>query len=252
MKKTFLMLFIILSALSFFSNNMSFGRDSVIDDINMIKPSIVELEAGILATRSNQLNSMITNPNIADNVPVNQSVMMSASKKAAGIIISSDGYIIANYHLVQFTNSIKATLHDGTVVFGKIASILPQYDLALIKINVPYSLQSVIVADSNYVNLGLEVINIGNSYLLKKTISSGYVTRLATRFTKGITNVEFIQTNIQLQPGDSGGPLLTLDGQLVGLVAAKLSAEKGITATLAIPSNKITFLYESFISNQAE
>ena len=164
-------------------------------------------------------------------------------KTGAGVIIDSNGLIVTNLHIVTFADKVAVILHDNTVVGAKILRYLSEDDLALLKIDPPYPLKSILLADSDKVQLGDPVMNIGHSDILNKTISGGIVNRLGTIDDNDNKKVEYIQVNMNLYKGDSGGPLLTPDGHLIGMIAAKYRSKN--RATIAIPSNKIRELFLS-------
>lgn len=173
------------------------------------------------------------------------SPMAKYEKTGAGVIIHPDGIIATNLHVIAFAKKVAVVLHDNTVVGAKIIRYVSDDDLALLKIDPPYPLKAIEIADSDKVQLRDEVINVGNSQLLDETISGGRVTRLGTTGEENNKEVAMIQIGINLYKGDSGGPLLNKDGRLIGMIVAKYRAKD--KAALAIPSNKIKKLYENFI-----
>ncbi len=160
----------------------------------------------------------------------------------AGVIISPDGFIVTNLHVVVYAERVVVYLSNKTAAPAKIVKLMPDEDLALLKIEPPFPLKPIGLADSDHVRLGDAVINIGNSALLRDTISGGKVWRLGTLpDDAGLPMVEFIVVNMNLYGGDSGGPLLNSDGQLIGMIMAKYHNRD--RAAIAIPSNKIKKLY---------
>lgn len=168
----------------------------------------------------------------------------SAVTNAAGVIISSDGYIATNFHVIAMSHKIAVELFDGSILAAEIIHMDPDDDLALLKINHSSALPAIEIADSDHVQLKDEILNVGSSQLLNGTISAGYVIGRGTMWDpieqKDV--LEFIKVTIRLHKGDSGGPLLNRDGQLLGMVAARLRKNQK-ESTIAIPSNKIKKLY---------
>lgn len=162
----------------------------------------------------------------------------------AGVIISADGYIITNFHIVYLADTIKIKLPNGSVVSGTIKHLLPNEDLALIKIKPTKPLKPISFANSDTIQLGEDIINIGHSDYLKRTISGGKIISLG-KSAIDASAIELIRVNIDLHKGDSGGPLLNNEGKLIGMVAAEFTDSP--QSTLAIPSNKIKKLYQDFI-----
>lgn len=164
-------------------------------------------------------------------------------QNGAGVIISRDGLIVTNYHVVHQAQQLGVILSDDNSYPVKILHLMPQHDLALLKVDAPHPLTPILLADSDKIALGEEVVNIGHSELLNRTISGGRINRLATNTLTH--EVEFIQVNMNMYKGDSGGPILDREGRLLGMVMGKFRNKD--KATLAIPSNKIKKLYLDFI-----
>jgi S1-C subfamily serine protease len=159
----------------------------------------------------------------------------------AGIIISDDGYIVTNLHTVYGAQYIKITFHDGTFTSGQILNIMPLYDLVLLKVD-RTGLPPLIFADSDQAALGQDIVNIGHSDLLNGTLSGGQIIGVGKRQqTPDGKTIELFEVDVNLQKGDSGGPVLDSDGRLLGIIAARKTFQDG--ATFVIPSNKIKNLY---------
>ena len=136
--------------------------------------------------------------------------------QGSGFIISSDGYILTNNHLVEDSEKITATLTDGREFEAKVIGTDPDSDVAVIKIdanNLPY----LEMADSDNLEVGEWVLAIGNPFGLAHTVTAGIVSAKG-RSNVGLSTYEdFIQTDAAINPGNSGGPLLNLDGKVVGI-----------------------------------
>lgn len=205
--------------------------------------SIVHIEALHMERAPFGQQSAVINPAtgqmmIARSVPIAKQV-----KKGAGVIISSSGLVVSNIHTIFGAEKIIVHLSDETTLNAKVLHLAESDDLALLKVEPPSPLISIEFADSNLVKLKDEVINIGSSEWLKKTISGGNINGLGTnRITK---EIDLIKINITLYKGDSGGPLLNKDGQLIGMMIGKLKGKD--RASFAIPSNKIKKLYLDYV-----
>ena len=133
----------------------------------------------------------------------------------SGILISDDGYIITNLHVVSGKGNIAVELEDGQVKIAKIIGYDQRSDLAVIKILSPEKLIPITWADSKNAQVGDEVIAIGNAFGLGKTFTSGIIS--ATGRDYGNPYLELIQTDAAINPGNSGGALLNHRGNLVGM-----------------------------------
>ncbi len=154
----------------------------------------------------------------------------------SGVIVSSDGYILTNNHVVQNAAEIEVTLSDRREVSAVIVGTDPDSDLAVIKIDLE-DLPALTFADSDDVEVGDTVLAIGNPFGLGQTVTSGIVSALG-RATMGLGYEDFIQTDAAINPGNSGGALVDAEGRLVGINTAILSRSGGFMGIgFAIPSN---------------
>ncbi len=162
----------------------------------------------------------------------------------SGVIVSGDGYILTNRHVIANMEDIKVTLSDKREFKGKIVGTDPRTDLAVIKINAS-GLPTIPWGDSDKLEVGEYVLAIGNPYGLSQTVTQGIVSALGRNL--GITDYEgFIQTDAAINPGNSGGALVNVRGELVGINVAIIGSSGGIG--LAIPSNGARSVMTSLIS----
>ena len=166
----------------------------------------------------------------------------------SGIIISNDGYIITNLHVVAGRENISVELDDGQTKIAKLIGFDQRSDLAVIKILSSEKLESIKWADSKNVQAGDEVIAIGNAFGLGKTFTSGIVS--ATGRDYGNPYLELIQTDAAINPGNSGGALLNHKGNLIGM-NTKIFSKTGSYAGIgfALPSNKMIDLASEIIQS---
>jgi len=157
----------------------------------------------------------------------------------AGVVISSDGRIVTNTHVIFGSQRILVQLRDGTEKEAAVLFVSPEDDFSILKITTDKLLPAIEFADSQLVSLGDEVATIGHSDILNGTISGGIISGLGTRETERGTEVELLKLNINHYQGDSGGPVFDRTGRLVGLMSSKrLSAQRQL---FAIAANKIHF-----------
>jgi S1-C subfamily serine protease len=160
----------------------------------------------------------------------------------SGTIISSDGYILTNNHVINGATNVHVTLYDGSTFPATLVGDDPPNDLAVIKINVPSNIKLTTLSfgDSSNLEVGRRVLAIGNPFGYDRTMSSGIVSSLGRtlRTEKGRLIKGIIQTDAAINPGNSGGPLLNSAGQMIGITTAIFSntgSSAGIG--LAIPIN---------------
>lgn len=159
----------------------------------------------------------------------------------AGIIINSyKGYIVTNNHVVENANKIHVQLSDGRRYNAEIAGRDPRTDIALLKLKDFKNLQSIKIADSSLLRVGDYTVAIGNPFGIGETATSGIISALG-RSGVNLENYEnFIQTDAAINRGNSGGALVNLNGELIGMNTAILAPDGGnIGIGFAIPSNMI-------------
>jgi serine protease Do len=173
--------------------------------------------------------------------------------EGSGFLISSDGFIITNYHVVKDANKIKVDLNDPTQkdLEAQLIGGDPQTDIAILKIqgeNFPY----LTLGDSNQIDICEWVIAIGSPFGLEASVTVGVVSQKSRNNLKIADLEDFIQTDAAINPGNSGGPLLDLDGKVIGMNTAIVSRSGGYMGIgFAIPSTIIRSVSDQII-NQGE
>lgn len=152
----------------------------------------------------------------------------------SGFIISSDGYIFTNNHVVEKADKIKVKLSNGKEYDAEVKGRDPNTDIALIKINPAEKLPAVRFGDSDKLRVGEWVFAIGNPFGLDHTVTAGIVSAKGRVIGSGPYD-NFIQTDASINPGNSGGPLFNLSGDVVGINTAIVAQGQGIG--FAIPIN---------------
>jgi serine protease Do len=168
--------------------------------------------------------------------------------EASGVIVDSDGYILTNLHVVDNASDINVTLDDGRSFPAEVVGVDPAMDLAVIKINAS-GLAAATWGDSDKLDVGEMVWAIGNPYGLDQTVTSGIVSAKGRRDFEGAKALqEFLQTDVAINPGSSGGPLVDVQGDVVGINSAIFGPSyQGIS--FAIPSNLAKEVYEQIRKN---
>jgi len=162
--------------------------------------------------------------------------------QGSGFIISPDGYILTNNHMVGDAETVTVQLDDGRKVTAEIVGTDPQTDVAVVKIDED-DLPFIPLANSDTLEVGEWVVAIGNPFGLSHTVTAGIVSAKG-RSRIGVADYEdFIQTDAAINFGNSGGPLLNLDGQAVGINTAIIGPGGNVGIGLAIPSNMAKDIY---------
>lgn len=162
----------------------------------------------------------------------------------SGVILSEDGYIVSNNHVVEGATELTVTLHDGTVHKAKLIGTDPATDLSLLKIEAN-GLRPMPLGDSENLRLGEWVLAIGNPYGLRSTVTAGIVSAKGRTLGLGgqsqIGIESFIQTDAAVNQGNSGGALMTIDGRLVGINTV-IQSPTGTFAgySFAVPSSIVS------------
>ena len=155
----------------------------------------------------------------------------------SGVIISADGYIVTNNHVIKDANELEVTLNNKKVYKAKLIGTDSKMDIALLKIDADTKLPFSTFADSDQVKVGEWVLAVGNPYNLTSTVTAGIVSAKARNLdTKGIQS--FIQTDAAVNPGNSGGALVNTRGELIG-INTMISSQTGsyVGYSFAVPSN---------------
>ena len=177
----------------------------------------------------------------------NQAPMPDLQGAGSGVIVSSDGYVLTNNHVVEDAKQITVTLPDKREFSGTVVGLDPQTDLAVIKVeatNLPF----VPWGDSSNLQVGEYVLAVGNPFGLNSTVTLGIVSALG-RGGMGITQYEdFIQTDAAINPGNSGGALVNTQGELVGINTAIFSRSGGYQGVgFAVPTKLAQPIYASLV-----
>lgn len=148
------------------------------------------------------------------------------SNLGSGVIVSQDGYILTNHHVIEAADDIQVALADGTIMDAKVVGTDPETDLAVLKVE-HQSLHAVTFAKPESLNVGDVVLAIGNPFGVGQTVTMGIVSALG-RSHLGINTFEnYIQTDAAINPGNSGGALVDSAGNLVGVNTAIFSRTGG-------------------------
>ena len=179
---------------------------------------------------------------------------VQTASAGSGFILTSDGYIVTNYHVVGDAQTIQVTLYSGDTYDAQYVGGDEDYDIAVIKIEAT-GLQAVTLGNSEELNVGDHVLAIGNPLAeLTFSMSGGMLSTVDRTINVDGTPFNMIQTDTSINPGNSGGPLLNSYGEVVGIVSAKYSStgSNGETAEglgFAIPINDVSSMIQDIMTN---
>jgi serine protease Do len=167
--------------------------------------------------------------------------------QGSGFIISADGYILTNNHLVGDADKVMVSVGDKPEVEAKVIGTDPDTDVAVVKID-SKDLTHLEMADSDKLEVGEWVVAIGNPFRLSQTVTAGIVSAKSRSGFRLAAFEDYIQTDAAINPGNSGGPLLNLDGKVVGINTFIISQSGGYMGIgFAIPINMAKFVYQRLV-----
>ncbi|MCC5021679.1 MAG: Do family serine endopeptidase [Candidatus Synoicihabitans palmerolidicus] len=217
-------------------------RVSFSSTVKRVAPAVVQVSvtAEVPESSPGNLSSFLQDPRFRRyfGLPENFKMPRQEPQREAGsgVIVSSDGYILTNNHVVQNAAEIEVILDDGREMKATVVGTDSESDLAVIKVEAE-DLLALTFADSDHIEVGDTVLAVGNAFGLGQTVTSGMISALG-RATMGLAYEDFIQTDAAINPGNSGGALVDTEGRLVGINTAILSRSGGFQGIgFAIPSN---------------
>ena len=184
-----------------------------------------------------------------------QPVQREAVSSGSGFILTADGYIVTNCHVVSGATGVQVTLDDGTVYSAEVVGSDADYDIAVLKVDPgDTKLKPVVLGSSDSLEVGEEVSTIGNPLgELTFSLTHGIVSCLDREINLDGTPFNMIQVDTAINPGNSGGPLFNSYGEVVGIVTAKTSSTGDGTAAeglgFAIPINDVLHMIKDIMEN---
>lgn len=209
--------------------------------------NIYGTNADFTEAAENTVNGVVHVKNVAifrgprtmrDLIQGNYSSGKALQGAGSGVIISPDGYIVTNNHVIRDANEVEVTLNNNKTYTAEIVGADEISDIALLKIDAE-DLDYIPFGDSNNVRLGEWVLAVGNPFNLKSTVTAGIISATARNLnTYDATPQSFIQTDAAINPGNSGGALVNINGELVGINTA-ITSQTGsyVGYAFAVPSN---------------
>ena len=225
-----------------------YDRASYADVVARVSPSVVKIMVVSKPKRAvmgqNQfpgMNDPFFRQFFGNQMP--QIQQQPTEGEGSGVIITSDGFIVTNNHVIDGADTVTVNLPDGREFKAKVVGRDPLTDIAVVKID-STGLPAITFADSSAIKVGDRVLAVGNPFGIGETVTSGIVSATGRRVgilseVKGYEN--FIQTDAAINPGNSGGALIDFDGRLIGINTAILSRSGGFQGVgLAVPSNMVS------------
>jgi serine protease Do len=210
-------------------------KPAVVSITTKLKPTPAALEQDQDGGQAPQLpfpfNQMVP------NMPRQQERAVEA--RGSGFIIDANGTIVTNNHVVKGARSLSVTMDDGTVLSAKVVGTDPRTDIAVLKVSSPKPLPFIQLGNSRDVKPGEWVVAMGNPFGLGGSVTAGIVSAVSRDIGAGPYD-QFIQVDAPINQGNSGGPLFTQDGKVIGMNTAILSPSGGsVGIGFAIPSDMI-------------
>ncbi|GMV24797.1 MAG: putative periplasmic serine endoprotease DegP-like protein [Phycisphaerae bacterium] len=179
---------------------------------------------------------------------IEQGERLAPSGVGSGVVLSNDGYILTNNHVVAEADALKVRLFDGREFEARIIGRDRATDLAVIRIEAD-GLKPAVMADSDEIEVGDWVVAVGNPFGFDNTVTAGIVSAKGRALSGSErANEDFIQTDAPINPGNSGGPLYDLDGRVIGINSAIATRSGGsVGLGFAIPSNIARYVADTLI-----
>ncbi|MBP3509563.1 S1C family serine protease [Oscillibacter sp.] len=177
---------------------------------------------------------------------------VKTASAGSGFVLTKDGFIVTNYHVVKNADTVKVTMYNGDEYDAKYVGGDEDYDIAVIKVEAA-DLQPVTLGDSDKLNVGDHVLAVGNPLgELTFSMSGGMVSSVNRAINVSGTPFNMIQTDASINPGNSGGPMFNQYGEVVGIVSAKYSSYSNSSVEglgFAIPINDVFAMIQDIMTN---
>src|SRR6185437_4081004 len=217
-----------------------------------VEPAVVNIETITAATEVNEKDNPDKDDQSSSN-PLLDMFRRQARRPARGVgsgfIVSPKGYILTNEHVVEGSSRIIVGLQSGEKYRGRVIGIDKETDVAVVKIDAPQDLPIVTLADSNAAQVGDWVLAIGSPFGLDQTVTAGIISKIE-RESPFFSNLQrFLQTDAAINRGNSGGPLVNMRGEVIGInsqIATSTGDYNGIG--FALPAGEANFVYRQIVA----
>jgi serine protease Do len=214
-----------------------------------VVPSVVSIDT---TTRVNVTRVVPTDPFGFFGYRRNESY--AAPGLGSGVIVSAEGHIVTNHHVVAGVDAIRVTLHDGGQYEAEWVGSEPNVDIAVLRIKAPEggalpALRPLAFGDSDKVRVGEMVLAVGNPFGLSETVTRGIVSAKQRELNDGSN--EYFQVDAVINPGNSGGPLVNVRGEIIGINVAIFTGQENVKVWqgigLAIPAKEVREVFEAIV-----
>ena len=227
-------------------DNLITRNDSELSHLNLSDATGSELTVAEIVDKNEDAVVEIVVSGTAENMWGQLQLVQGAG---SGVIVTEDGYIATNHHVIQGANKVEVTLHNGSKYAARIIGSDPSNDIAVIKIDAK-DLTTVTIGDSSTVSVGDLAVAIGNPLgQLGGTATSGIISALDRTLDVEGTTLNLLQTDAAINGGNSGGGLFNSRGELIGIVESKASAVGVEGLAFALPINSVSEIINDFIEN---
>ena len=213
--------------------------------VSNISPSVVSIYAQGEARRPNRIS-----PELQKFMGLKSLVPETVTQQylGSGVIVTSDGYIVTNFHVIKYATQIIISLWDGQLLEAKLIGSDIITDLAVLKIEA-IDLKPAVFADSDATQTGDVVLAIGNPYGLSQSVTLGIISAKGRSGLDVSTIEDFIQTDAAINEGNSGGALIDTNGHVVGISTATFNENGAQGINFAIPSNATKLIMQEILSS---
>lgn len=216
------------------SNMPTSSRGAGINEVDFTNAAQITVNA-VVHVKNVSINQ--SRPSIMDFIYGSEGSQRPQVGTGSGVIISADGHIVTNNHVIDEATQIQITLNNNKIYEAELVGTDPNTDIALLKIDTKEKLPYLAFGDSNDAKIGEWVLAVGNPFNLTSTVTAGIISAKARDLDMGM-NQSFIQTDAAVNPGNSGGALVNTNGDLIGINTA-ISSKTGsyVGYSFAVPSN---------------
>ena len=222
-----------------FLKNFKQTQNTEFSGLNIQRPDFVEIAKKSINTVVHVKSSSANSDFSIEDFIFGRSQRRPQIGSGSGVIISSDGYIITNHHVIETAEDIQITTNDNQSYDAKIIGSDEQNDIALLKIESEDELPYAIFGDSDSTQIGEWVLAVGNPFNLTSTVTAGIISAKSRSLDPtGRTTQSYIQTDAAVNPGNSGGALINNKGELIGInTAIQTQTGSYVGYSFAVPSN---------------
>lgn len=205
-------------------------------------PPFVETRPAVARAPSPEAQVFLAYKPVLASVTAQRSGERGGNSQGSAFVIHASGLLLTNFHVVSESDDIRVRFADGLPLPARLAGADPALDLAVLRIDPPANLGTVILGDSDAAHEGDPIVALGMPFGLGTTITRGILSGKERRVDVGTVGaagspIAFLQTDAAINPGSSGGPIVDMDGRVVGITTATIPAAKGIS--FAIPINAV-------------